>query len=321
MEYSLIEGKKIHSKNYECQSFRYVKSREFGDSIYLKCALFRTKSCTCIGKINKKTNLFELTGAHNHDLAAFNSGKIFISNTVKRRAENSTTNLRELFNETCRESDEASSVTFKRLESNMYKRKRILQPKLPSSALEFDSFLQESQYRTNHIQTIIYNDQVAVIWGSSQMVNFLRNAEEIQFDATFKVVPRLFYQLFTIFIHFRGHAFPVLHILMNRKTEKLYEAVLIIRRLIPEFNPVFAIGDFEEATRNALVSVIPSITIIGCWFHFTKAIFEKVRKLGLSKLYKQNQFFSFWIRKIMPLPLLPEEDIHPVYLFYGDTIN
>ena len=102
---------------------------------------------------------------------------------------------------------------------------------------------------------------------------------------------------------------------MTRKTEKLYEVVLItIRRLIPESNPAFAIGDFEQASRNALESIIPSITIIGCWFHFTKAIFEKVQKLGLSKLYKQNQFFSIWIRRIMALPLLPEEDILPVYL-------
>ena len=47
----------------------------------------------------------------------------------------------------------------------MYKRRRTLQSKLPSSALEFDSFLEKSQYRTDHIQTIIYQDQFAVIWG------------------------------------------------------------------------------------------------------------------------------------------------------------
>ena len=141
MEYSLIEGKKLNSNNYECQSFRYIKSREHGNSIYLKCSLFRNNSCTCAGKINKQTNLLELTSAHNHDSAAYNSGRIIISNTVKSKAENSTTNLRELFNETCRGSDEASSVTFRILESSMYKRRRILQPKLPTSALEFDSFL------------------------------------------------------------------------------------------------------------------------------------------------------------------------------------
>ena len=33
--------------------------------------------------------------------------------------------------------------------------------------------------------------------------------------------------------------------------------------------------------------------------HFTKAVFEKVKKLGLSRLYKTNQLFRIWIRKLM----------------------
>ena len=199
----------------------------------------------------------------------------------------------------------------------MYKRRRILQPKMPSSALEFGSHLQESHnFTRNHFQTVIDNDEVAVIWGSEQMINNLRNSSDIQFDATFKYVPKLFYQLFTIFINFKDHTLPALHVLMTRKTERLYTVVLLtIRQLIPGFNPTFAIGDFKQASRNAFIAVFPSITIISCWFHFTKAIFERVQKLDLSKLYQRNQSFSMWIRKIMALPLLPEkEEIRSVYL-------
>ena len=106
----------------------------------------------------------------------------------------------------------------------------------------------------------------------------------------------------------------MLHFLMTRKTQGLYEAIIItIRRLMAEFNPAFAIGNFEQAPRNALASVYPPITLRGCWFHFTKAIFEKVQKLGLSKLFKRNHFFPMWICRIMTLPLLSEEDILPVY--------
>ena len=101
---------------------------------------------------------------------------------------------------------------------------------------------------------------------------------------------------------------------MTGKTEKLYRAVMItIRILIPGFNPTFAIGDFEQAPRNALTDIFPSATIIGCWFHFTKAVFEKVKKLGLSRLYKTNQLFRIWIRKLMALPFLPEEHIRHTY--------
>ena len=67
---------------------------------------------------------------------------------------------------------------------------------------------------------------------------------------------------------------------MTRKTETLYRAaILAILELIPNFNPTFAIGDFEMAPRKALQTIFPSITTIGCWFHFTKAIYEKIVKI------------------------------------------
>ena len=89
------------------------------------------------------------------------------------------------------------------------------------------------------------------------------------------------------------NALPALHVLMTRKTERLYTVVLLtIRQLIPGFNPTFAIGDFEQTSRNAFIAVFPSIIIISCWFHFTKAIFERVQKLGLSKLSSEIKAFQ-----------------------------
>ena len=166
----------------------------------------------------------------------------------------------------------------------MYKRRRISQPKLPRNVFEFDELLRESQYSDNFLKTVIETDQVAIIFGSSYMLSMLNSSTEIHFDATFKVVPRLFSQLFTIFIHINHHAIPALHILMTNKPETLYNAsILAIRELIPDFNPTFAVGDFEIASRNALQQNFPSITLIGCWFHFTKAF-----SIILSKLVYIN---------------------------------
>ena len=125
------------------------------------------------------------------------------------------------------------------------------------------------------------------------MVRFLKESTNIQFDATFKAVPRLFYQLFTIFDSINHHALPALHILMTNKSEKLYSAVVLtIWQLLPSLNPTFAIADFEIAPRNSFTQVFPSITIVGCWFHYTKVIHDNVKKNSLSKLYK-NQIFGY----------------------------
>ena len=184
MEYSLVEGKKLNSNNYGCEGFHYVKCREYATTIYLKGALFRTNSCLSIGIIDKITNLLEVTRVHNHDSNSHNSKKILISNAIKRKAEISRGNLLELFNETCRGVDGASSVTFRSLESSMFKRRKIRQPKIPLSAQEFDALIQETQYSTI-LQTILQLDQIAMIFGSVRMLENLMESTNIQFDATF----------------------------------------------------------------------------------------------------------------------------------------
>ena len=154
-----------------------------------------------------------------------------------------------------------------------------------------------------------------MIFGSVRMLDSLKESTDIWYKATFKVVPKLFFQLFTIFVSINRHVLPALHILMTNNSEKLYNTVITtVQQLLQTFNPSFAIGHFELAPKNSFTKVFPHITIIGCWFHYTKAVYDKVKKIGLSKLYKRNQKFRAYIRKLMGLPLLPEEEILPVFL-------
>ena len=167
MEYTTVEGKRLSSKNYHSQGFRYVKSRESSTTIYLKCGLFRSHSCPSFAKIDRISNLLEVMKIHNHSKDAHNSDRIVLCNNIKRGAEISTTNLRE------------------GIESTMCKRKRLLQPKIPSSALEFDILLKESSYSANHITTAIYQDEMAIIFGRKCMLNNIKDSPNIQFDGTY----------------------------------------------------------------------------------------------------------------------------------------
>ena len=49
------------------------------------------------------------------------------------------------------------------------------------------------------------------------MLDTLKESTDIQYDATFKAVPKLFFQLFTIFVSIDRHVLPALHILMTHK--------------------------------------------------------------------------------------------------------
>ena len=53
------------------------------------------------------------------------------------------------------------------------------------------------------------------------MLSKLRESDSIHFDATFKVVSGIFYQLMTIYIPFKGHTIPAINILRSSKNEEL----------------------------------------------------------------------------------------------------
>jgi len=67
----------------------------------------------------------------------------------------------------------------------------------------------------------------ALIFASDRQLQQLQSATSVFFDATFKVVPHIYYhnQLFTIIIPHADYAFPALYALMSRKTQSLNAAV------------------------------------------------------------------------------------------------
>lgn len=107
---------------------------------------------------------------------------------------------------------------------------------------------------------------------------------------------------------------PAIHILLTSKTFHLYEAVFHkIRSLAPNFDPKTVHTDYEAGLKKAFSSVFNGITISGCHFHMAQAVFNKVKKLGLSSTYRKNSDFKFWVHKLMYLPHLPPEDIEGTF--------
>jgi len=60
------------------------------------------------------------------------------------------------------------------------------------------------------------------VFASNAQLELLQSATQIYFDATFKVMPTIYYQLFTVFVPFADSAFQVFYAVMSRKTNALY---------------------------------------------------------------------------------------------------
>ena len=83
----------------------------------------------------------------------------------------------------------------------------------------------------------------------------LSSSRLIFIDSTFRIVPRLYYQLFTVFVsHVDYITFPVFYSLMMRKTTELYKAVVgKLNELASEFGQNQVIADFEDCCPTSCV--------------------------------------------------------------------
>ena len=96
----------------------------------------------------------------------------------------------------------------------------------------------------------------ALVFASDDRLSLLRPAHVVYVDATFRVVPSLYHQLFTIFVPHAEYAFPACFALMTTKTTGLYEAVLRkINTMESRFQPTKVIADFEVAPAAAMRNV------------------------------------------------------------------
>lgn len=165
---------------------------------------------------------------------------------------------------------------------------------------------------SSFLRTVISNNVgTSIIFASDGQFIILGGASNCQFDTTFKVCPRLFYQLLVIFanvsVNGQSSRVPCCFVFMTGKTEEQYQQVFrAINNLLPQFDPSGAMCDFETGLRSAFQEVYPLARLSGCWFHFSQNIIKKIRKLGLMRAYVANEdSIMEAVLMIISLPILP----------------
>ncbi len=131
-------------------------------------------------------------------------------------------------------------------------------------------------------------------------------------------VPSIFEQLFTISAIVGGHPLPLVHVLMTGRKEALYSEVLDkLLELSPSFSPSFWMGDFEASSRKSVQSRFPNSRVSGCHFHFSRAVFKKLQKLGLGPDFKSKPEVRHFAKQLMAVAFLPPTEIQTItdYLF------
>ena len=98
---------------------------------------------------------------------------------------------------------------------------------------------------------------------------------------------------------------------MSGKSRADYKATLtvLLEQLPSELRVSTVTADFEAATWKAVSQVLPYVTMHGCVFNLTRAIWRKIQQLGLQLAYNKRQPTFNFCRRLMALAFLPAEFI------------
>ena len=115
-------------------------------------------------------------------------------------------------------------------------------------------------------------------------------------DGTFKIFKKPFMQLWTIHAFIRvkdsKKMLPLMYVLMSRRTRKYYKCVLkiIVNKILKNNIAVTqCVMDFEKAVWLALEDMFgDDVELFGCGFHWTQCIFRRLKKLGLTSVYRSK---------------------------------
>jgi len=65
------------------------------------------------------------------------------------------------------------------------------------------------------------------------------------------------------------------------------------------------ISDFEEASTAEIRAVYGNdLMMSGCWFHCAQAVMERLKKIGLSDAYENEETTQVAFRCLLALPLI-----------------
>ena len=129
-------------------------------------------------------------------------------------------------------------------------------------------------------------------------------------DGTFKTAPPGWYQLYTIHFDLDRVSYPAVYALLKSKTRQTYTKLF---RFLQKhaaasqrsFRATQITMDFEQAAISAARTIFPTSRIVGCLFHYSKAIRERVADCGLRAAYRTKGDLWFFIRSLVCLCYLP----------------
>ncbi|XP_034944394.1 uncharacterized protein [Chelonus insularis] len=153
-----------------------------------------------------------------------------------------------------------------------------------------------------------------LVFTTVKNLNFLTKCEQWLSDGTFKSVPNIFSQLYTIHGYMSSKSVPLVYLLAPNKSKNMYINFLkVLRRSLPKYSPSRIMVDFERPFMDAIKETYPGIKISGCHFHFTQCVWRHIQLCGFQARYNKDVTFALNLKLLMALAYVPVNDVISAY--------
>ena len=156
------------------------------------------------------------------------------------------------------------------------------------------------------------------MYATKEGLDILEKWDAWYVDGTFKTVPRLFLQLYTVHGLHQGTNIPLVYALLPSKTQLCYERFLsALLDSRPDLNPSTVMLDLELGMINAIKSKFPDAECTGCFFHLSQNVYRHIqRKAEMLELYTTNAEFALACKMIPALAFVPTGDVFLFFFFF-----
>ena len=167
---------------------------------------------------------------------------------------------------------------------------------------------------TDFLQSDIrVGDRRHIVCGTQDMLGLLGQCKTWYVDSTFKVVKSPFTQLFSIHGFIRSgdciKQVPMVFVIMSGKSKKDYRKVFqAILDLLSDSKVNRLVMDFEYAMGHTADKVFPEVSVRGCGFHWSQAVFRQPKD-GTKAAFIKDEGTHVFVKKLLALPYLPAEEI------------
>ncbi len=155
------------------------------------------------------------------------------------------------------------------------------------------------------------NDEERVLlFSTEQNMKLLSSNSDWLGDGTFKILPLLFYQLYSVLVIINNYILPLAFGLLPNKKQKInVKFFSMIKKHLNAYPSSHNVG-FERALFNAVGKVFGNdVEIYGCYFHLSQNFFKHVKNLGLYVLYKTDFRFKHCFLLTQSLAFIPTDDV------------